>query len=1065
MPISGYPGQVISATAPTVSTAGATGIWGLDEQLQYAGQNLWPGYQISRSVRLRAAASAYFSRTFSSGGSQTTWTFSFWYKRGLLSQSSYPDILSTNSGSPNQNNFRWQADDTLLFYVQSSASTLAYLQTTQVFRDPSSWYHIVLTIDTTNATSTDRVRLYVNGQRVTSFSTATYPSQNQTLPSFNGAVTHYFGASNTGAGFNDCYMTEVNFVNGQALTPSSFGVTNAATGVWGPIKYTGTYGTTGFYLPFPLNNTSSYGASFNGSSQYLTTSTNASLALGTNSFTVEYWLYISSNVGGVTAVSSGNGTTTYDGLFGYQTGSQSILLYLSSTGSSWDIASGTTIGSTPTGTWNHVAITRNGSTFYTFVNGVQGATFTSSASIYQSANSFVMGRAQSNTPLNGYLSNVRVVVGTALYTSNFVPPTTALTAVTNTKLLTLQNATIVDNSTNALTFTNTGSVTTSTQYPFANPTIGSDSSGNYNNWAPNNINVTTTGTTYDSMPDAPVGYGSDTGVGGEVRGNYAVWNPLDMNSGLATSNANLSVATGGVTSVHRLIRGTMGFTTPCYFEMTTSGGNSTMLVIIGAGEATANPADGTYLGSYSKSFGLGYSTTANNFYTSGVTNANGSPTNVVDGTWGFALDPANGKGWIKNTSGAWIGGGDPAAGTSPTMTWTSDGLAWFPAASLYNVASSFSIILNAGQRAFAYTAPSGFKALVTQNLPTPTIANGAGYMAATLYTGTGSSQSITNTVGTASFKPDLVWTKGRSGASNHSLVDSVRGITLQLSSNLTASEVTDATEITALNSNGFSVGNSSGAGYSTNANGTTYVAWQWLAGAGSSSTNTNGSITSTVSVNQTAGFSIVTYTGTGTTGTVGHGLGVTPTFLFTKIRQTSAGESWTVYFAAVGNAYNAFLNSTAAAATAGGTWNSTSPTSTVFTVQGGAWANINGNTMVAYCFAPIAGYSAFGSYTGNGSTDGPFVYCGFRPRFVLIKRSDSTGNWFIWDSARNTYNAVNNQLYPDSSSAEQQADGLDFVSNGFKIRFSSTYADRNANGGTYVYAAFAENPFKFSLAR
>jgi hypothetical protein len=863
-------------------------------------------------------------------------------------------------------------------------------------------------------------------------------------------------------------MTEVNFVNGQALTPSSFGVTDAVTGVWGPIKYTGTYGTTGFYLPFPLNNTSSYGASFNGSTQYLTTSTNASLALGTNSFTVEYWLYISSNVGGVTAVSSGNGTATYDGLFGYQTGSQSILLYLSSTGSSWDIASGTTIGSTPTGTWNHVAITRNGSTFYTFVNGVQGATFTSSASIYQSANSFVMGRAQSSTPLNGYLSNVRVVVGTALYTSNFVPPTTALTAVTNTKLLTLQNATIVDNSTNALTFTNTGSVTTSTQYPFANPTIGADSSGNYNNWAPNNINVTTTGTTYDSMVDVPVGYGSDTGVGGEVRGNYAVWNPLDMNSGLATSNANLSVATGGVTSVHRLIRGTMGFTTPCYFEMTTSGGNSTMLVIIGAGEATANPADGTYLGSYSKSFGLGYSTTANNFYASGVTNANGSPTNVVDGTWGFALDPANGKGWIKNTSGAWIGGGDPAAGTLPTMTWTSDGLAWFPAASLYNVASSFSIILNAGQRAFAYTAPSGYKALCTQNLSTPTIANGAGYMAATLYTGTGASQAVNNAVNSISFQPDFVWMKSMTTADDHILMDSVRGTSLALFSNLTNAEVSNSTRLTSFNSNGFTLGTST----STNTSGSNYVGWNWKAG-GSSSSNTSGSITSTVSVNATAGFSVVTYTGNGTAGaTVGHGLGVTPSMVIAKRRDSTS--NWWVYLQplqAITSGAWLYLNLTSGTQTTASASNApfyqVAPSSSVFTIAGDG-INVSTATYASYCFAPIAGYSAFGSYTGNGSTDGPFIYLGFRPRWIMIKRTDTTSDWQIQDTSRMPYNWICAALFADLSNAESTAEvestyGRYYVSNGCKIK--SSHSSTNASGGTYIYMAFAENPFKFSLAR
>ena len=1037
MPINGFPGQVISATAPTVSTAGASGIWTLDEQLQYAGQNLWPGYQISRSVRLRAAASAYFSRTFSSGGSQTTWTFSFWYKRALLSQSSYPDILSTNSGSPNQNNFRWQADDTLLFYVQSSASTLAYLQTTQVFRDPSAWYHIVLTIDTTNATSTDRVRLYVNGQRVTSFSTATYPSQNQTLPSFNGAVTHYLGSNSSTVGFNDCYMTEVNFVNGQALTPSSFGVTSAATGVWGPIKYTGTYGTTGFYLPFPLNNTSSYGASFNGSSQYLTTSTNASLALGTNSFTVEYWLYISSNVGGVVAVTSGNGTTTYDGLFGYQTGSQSILLYLSSTGSSWDIASGTTIGSTPTGTWNHVAITRNGSTFYTFVNGVQGATFTSSASIYQSANSFVMGRAQSNTPLNGYLSNVRVVVGTALYTSNFVPPTTALTAVTNTKLLTLQNATIVDNSTNALTFTNTGSVTTSTQYPFANPTIGADSSGNYNNWAPNNINVTTTGTTYDSMVDVPVGYGSDTGVGGEVRGNYAVINPLDSYTS-GVSNGNLKFSDGSGTGYQMA----SSLATPdisaysFYCEVTVDAGYGVGIVTTSTFTGGTTTAATTRLAYYSNgqkftaSTGSAYGATFTAGDVIGIAIGGGSITFYKNGvSQGVAFSSLTGSYKFY----AWSAG---SAG---------NGVQW-----------------NFGQRAFAYTAPSGYLAPCTQNLATPTIVNGANYMNVTLYGGNSSTQTVNNSAG---FYPDFNWIKIRSSTGSHVLVNSVVGGSKQLFSNLTNAEQTDTNMTSAISSSGIALGNNSTGTGNSNISTYTYVLWQWLAGAGSSSSNTSGSITSTVSVNATAGFSIVSYTGNGTAGaTVGHGLGVAPSMIIVKERSPDTNYNWFVYHTSVGNTAYLLLNTTNASSSGVSAWNNTTPTSSVFTV--GAYTEVNKNTapFIAYCWTPIAGYSAFGSYTGNGSTDGPFVYVGFKPRWILMKSSTLVTNWWIIDTARNTYNVANTLLTPSNNYADDTTYNVaDINSNGFKIR--TTYTGVNSSGDTYIYACFAENPFKYALAR
>jgi hypothetical protein len=345
-------------------------------------------------------------------------------------------------------------------------------------------------------------------------------------------------------------------------------------------------------------------------------------------------------------------------------------------------------------------------------------------------------------------------------------------------------------------------------------------------------------------------------------------------------------------------------------------------------------------------------------------------------------------------------------------------------------------------------------------------------MAATLYTGAGGTQTISNLNNGVSFQPDFVWGKARSTTYSSALFDSVRGFgsAKGLLSNATQAEGTTSAQygyVSTNTSTGFTAtGGTDGSNPNAalNESGVTYVAWQWKASNATAVSNTSGSITSQVSANPTAGFSVVTYTGNGTgTPTIGHGLGVAPDLIIAKTRSTSNG--WLVYHSALGATKSIILSGTNAATTQSD-WGNTTPTSTVFYVNGGN-NNISSATYVAYCFAAVAGYSAFGSYTGNGSADGPFVYTGFRPRWVMIKQSSVSGeDWTIYDSARNTYNSTNSVLYADTSSAEFTSSSyvpIDLLSNGFKIRTDG--AGRNASSATYIYAAFAENPFKYANAR
>jgi len=572
-------------------------------------------------------------------------------------------------------------------------------------------------------------------------------------------------------------------------------------------------------------------------------------------------------------------------------------------------------------------------------------------------------------------------------------------------------------------------------------TLGKDRAGS-NNWTPNNFSITA-GAGNDSLVDVPTSYGTDTGVGGEVRGNYAVLNPLSKSSNNTFSNGSLEAtwnnsAANQAAGAISTIQVTSG---KWYWEFTTT--------LLDQGYP--------YLGFFtnhnpSASAGAPWVPTLvsgaswqpdGTISTLGCTKVANAGTYLANDILGFALDRDAGtlrvykNGVAQNSGNAVVTDITGLIGPG------------------FGQASS-TITANFGQRPFAYAAPSGFKALCTANLPAPVVTKPSTVM--DVLTITGANQAYTG----LNFSPDFLWFKRRDNIEYHYLFDTIRGGAGLLYSNRTDAEVTGTTYISAFGSNGFTTANG------LLVNSASYVTWAWDAGS-STVTNTAGSISSQVRANASAGFSIVTYTSNGTNGsTIGHGLGIAPQFVIVKNRLNAT--NWMVGHQSLDATtpwnYYLRLNGTIARAAAVDFWNNTAPTSSVLTLGTSTSVNsIDGDPYVAYCFAPVAGYSSAFSFTGNGSTDGPMCYLGFRPRLILLKRTDSTSYWHMYDTARNTYNVADANLWANGSDAEisNSAYNFDLLSNGFKVRTSD--AARNASGGTYVGFAWAESPFQYARAR
>jgi hypothetical protein len=789
-------------------------------------------YNLTNSLRFRSSASAYLNRTPASASNRKTWTFSTWVKLGEIAASN-GTILSagTTSGESTRFYLRYTGSQ-----FQTGFGSFNLDTTIAVFRDPSAWYHVVIAIDTTQATAANRLKIYVNGVQQSVTTDANY-TLNADTPINNNVAQNIGRDLVIPGGYFDGYLAEVNFIDGQALTPSSFGETSPSTGVWIPKKYTGTYGTNGFYLPF-----------------------------------------------------KDNASTT---------------------------------------------------------------------------------------------------------------------------------------------------------------TLGSDFSGNSNNWTTNNISLTA-GATYDSMTDVPT-------LTSATAANFCTLNPISNPNGtiVTYSDGNLafshSASSGNAPKM--TVQGTMALPAGKFYWEYTVGATVNDQVGIGTMLVAGGSADGTAGARYLN----------NGTFQSGYTNPASAASYTTGDVIGMAYDQPSGTlAFYKNNS------------LQGTITNISTSEIFFPHRSVNSSGSGGAGVFNFGQRPFAYTPPSGFVALNTFNLPTPTIGATASTQAnknfnILLWTGNATNPRTISGLG---FEPDMTWYKSRSGAGAPAIYDDVRGYGAgkMLCTNQTSAEGIDDpftdTDYGFLtqNSDGIVLNSGNVSGTWVNNNTTTYVGWNWKA-SGTSVSNTDGSITSTVSANTSAGFSIVTFnTGTAGNKTVGHGLSVTPAMIILKNRDGGTSQHWNVWhqsFSTPSQGY-IYLNLTNAVANDSRQWANAAPTSTVFSFESAYTfpASVN---MVAYCFAQVAGYSAFGSYTGNGSTDGTFVYLGFRPKYILMKKSSSTEDWAILDSSRSPYNITTANLYADLAGSEDSVAIADLLSNGIKFRAGG--GTWNLNGDTYIYMAFAEFPFKYSLGR
>jgi len=861
--------------------------------------------------------SAYLSKTYGSAGtSQKKFTFSCWVKRGFVGNDSLTFfnvgafsgsyfVIGFNSGT--------YANAIQFYNWTGSAYTLRRI-TNRTFEDTSKFYHIVVAIDTTQATASDRVKLYVDGDEITSFQTSVDPSQDADIL-VGGADSYYVGSDSSN--HFDGYLAEVNYVDGQALTPASFGLTDTSTGRWIPKTVS----------PFPTTTTDiAVTVVSSGGNKYALDGVTQGTVTLIEGATYKFDQSDSSNSGHPLRFS-----TTSDGTHG---------------GGS-EFTSGVTTAGTPgsSGAYTEITVPTGTATLYYYCSNHSGMGGQANTQDQYGTNGFRL-KFQDSSSLGDDTSG----------------------------------------NTNDFTATNLASTDQTTDSPTQNfNTFGSFASGT--SASEGNLTISTGTTNGDTQCVAQAGFGVATGKW--------YWEAKITTVGAGLYGWKDDANAGGSQAVNTSSNGTH------------STNNSAGMLSTGSSGSFSSGSwfiDG------------GYGDEVN--YTTVSTN------DVLM----FAIDLDTGKGYCGK-NGTWFNSANPANGTGEIGgCHFANGInKFYPMARRLD--SNSVAEYNFGQRSFAHTPPTGFSALQQDNLPE-----------------------------TAKGISGLVWTKNRDAGDDHQLYDSSRGKHLVIEPNQTTAEATLTDGVQKFLKGGQQIEDND----LINTSGESFVSWNWVANGASTSSNTDGSITSTVQANTTAGFSIVQYTGTGSAATVGHGLSKKLDWVMTKSRSNDTGDGLVTYHTGLTSAsYYVDLSKTNAQANASVVWNGTAPTSSVFSIGTASGTNTNTYTYVAYCWHSVDGFSKFGSYTGNGSTNGQFIYTGFTPSFLLIKRTDSStgGNWSIIDSTRYPTNPIGAPLLADTTDPESGLSSItmDLLSNGFKIR--NTLNSNNASGGSYIFCAFAKCPF------
>ena len=1077
------------------------------------------GFQIERSLRFNSGDSAHLQRTFSAGN-QKKFTWSGWIKRGKTGTGGA--IFSSASSNDSNPRTDWAIfNDTLNIGFNPSGSTWLEVNTTKVFRDHSAWYHIVVAVDTTQGTNTDRVKVFVNGKRETSFSTYSTISQNLDMH-INSAVTHTIGRYEAGdIKYWDGLMADVHFIDGLALYPLAFAEWDAS-GAWVPRAFrkwspndgtdfsgdgtaTGTWSNasgSGGHAQMFDGNTSNLAYNSGGANTYATFTFDTPIPFSTirlhagehgtadtqiliNDKDLKYhftwsvsgsWVDITSQVPGnklekISLKDKGSASSNIraieiDGEIledsaTYQNYTQWAAATSDNTNSfhlkfddtsaigedslksnDFTVTNINTTNNLPNDgrTWSSTVTLSSGGW-----NGSYPVTkgFNAELGASDRAESADTG-AVATIPYTGTINANGIEVNAAVTSSQ---PVVVKLYNSSTLLHTLSSG-----SSGQQWHTFTFSACSITSFTVERTDRAVEFNGIKINGHILQDDLNSSYET-DSLTDTPTNYagtGSD-GAGGVTRGNYATLNPLSSPSNSTITNGNLQSALGGTEPDIA----TMGMKSgKWYWEVYIAASNYPRIGVFNIGDALPANLGGTaqgwcFLNSPSRTYN---GASATNY---------GSLTFAAGTTIGLAYDADTGKLWVSE-NGTWQASGNPATGANPGMTVTGSPSKLI-APAVATGSGGTTVHMNFGQRPFKTAAPSGFKCLCTNNLgdtfsgeASGTVNNPSKFFDITTWIGNGEVRDHHG----LGFSPDLIWIKSTDQSQGHTLYDTARGVQKKLHSHLpAANSANDGDTLTAFLSDGFTQGEDPWG----NDNGDDYVGWFWDANDGTGVSNSEGDITSTVRANTASGFSIVTFTSNDTDNQkVGHGLNNGPELIILKNLDSS--EDWWVFHVgghASGpwNDHTLYLNANNATTGSWGTVNNVAPDEDVVNLSNSTNTAPNDDTddKIMYCFAPIAGFSAFGNWVGNNSTNGPFIYTGFRPRFILIKRVDDSANWRMLDSKRG-YNGSNEELYPNLTNAQGAAQYVDFVSNGFKIR--TTDGNYNASSGLYIYSAFAERPFK-----